>query len=277
MIEVAQLLGIPFLACLMMAAILGYFGHHVLKREIIFVDIALAQVAAVGSIFAHVVFAVHDNSLAAFGCSLGCVLVAAAFYAYVRQAIVQISLEAVIGVSYAIAAAAALFLVGVAVGGHIHIQKILAGSLLWAQWSDLGTSLLVFSAIGACLYLVRKPLAKISEGDRQGGAAGPRAIALDFLFYALLGVVITLAVRIAGIVVVFSYLVMPATAATILCQHQTVRLIITWLVAFLASLAGLLFAYWLDFSVGPAIALFLGIALIIAGGIGQLRQRFTLA
>ena len=153
MLPIIQILGLPFLACILMSSILGYLGIHVLKREVIFIDIALAQIAAVGSIAAHMIFEAHGDSPTAYLCSFGCVLLAAGFYAFVRSRIFHISLEAVIGISYAIAAAATLFLVGIAPGGHMHIQHILSGSLLWTTWKQIIVSLIVFSAIGLCFYL----------------------------------------------------------------------------------------------------------------------------
>ena len=264
MLPIIQILGLPFLACVLMSSILGYLGTHVLKREVIFIDIAMAQIAAVGSIAAHMAFEAHGDSPMAYLCSLGCVLLAAVFYAFVRSRFLQISLEAVIGISYAIAAAAALFLVGVAPGGHMHIQHILSGSLLWTCWRQIITSLIVFSLVGLAFYLIRKPITEVSNSYQKGTAKGLRVVFWDFVFYMLLGIVITLAVQVAGIVVVFGYLIIPATMSAIYSSRLTIQLIIIWVTAITASMAGLLFAYFLDFSIGPAIALLLGCELIIA-------------
>ena len=244
-----------------------------LKREVIFIDIALAQIAAVGSIAAHMIFEAHGDSLLAYLCSFGCVLVAAGFYAFVRSRIIQISLEAVIGISYAIAAAAALFLVGIAPGGHMHIQHILSGSLLWTCWRQIITSLIVFSLIGLAFYLIRKPIAQTSNDYQKGTTKGLRVVFWDFVFYVLLGVVITLSVQIGGIVVVFAFLIIPATISATLALRSGLQITIIWTSAVLASLIGLLFAYYLDFSIGPAIAMFLGCELIIAGLVRKLQQR----
>ena len=261
---IIQILGLPFLACILMGSILGYLGIHVLKREVIFIDIALAQIAAVGSIAAHLAFKVHGDSTVAYTCALGCVLLAAVFYAVTRNRITQISIEAVIGISYAIAAAGALFLVGIAPGGHVHVQQILSGSLLWTNWRDVVLSLFVFSAIGACFYIFRKPLNRLSNNYDKVHAEGLKTAMWDFVFYMLLGIVITLAVQIAGIVVVFAFLIIPATISALFSSYWSIRMIISCAAMAIASLAGLLFAYYLDFSIGPAIALFLGGELIIA-------------
>jgi len=146
--QVIGILGLPFLACLLMGTILGYLGIHVLKREVIFIDIALAQIAAVGSIVAHLAFEAHGDSLLAYICSFICILLASVFYALIKNRISQISLEAIIGISYALAAAGILFLVGIAPGGHVHIQHILSGSLLWTSWRQIITALIVFAVIG---------------------------------------------------------------------------------------------------------------------------------
>jgi zinc/manganese transport system permease protein len=263
MSQLIQIIGLPFLACIMMGSVLGYMGIHVLKREVIFVDIALAQVAAVGAIISHLAFEAHEGSVLSYGCSLAAVFFVAAIYALARIGLTQISLEAVIGISYAIAAAAALFLVGISPGGHIHIQEILSGSLLWTSRRDIISGLLVFLVVGFCFYLFRKPLTGISNNYRQIHSRKAGAVFWDFVFYLLLGVVITLSVQMGGIIVVFAYLIIPATISAVLTSRLGLQLIIIWTATIAASVSGLLFAYYLDFSIGPAIALFLGLELII--------------
>ncbi|UCG51729.1 MAG: metal ABC transporter permease [Candidatus Latescibacterota bacterium] len=265
MVEVISVQGLPFLSCLVMLAILVYIGIHVLKREVIFIDIALAQIAAVGAIAAHVAFHWHGHSIYAHVLALGSTLIAAAFFAIVRRRIVEIPLEAVIGVSYAVSAAAALFMVGVAPGGHVHIHEMLAGSILWATWSDVLWSAGVFAVVGMCFVLFRKPFRTISESYESAIASGYNTLGWDFLFYALLGVVITVAVRIAGVVVVFTFLIIPATLSAAFASGWTVRLAIAWVAGAVSAALGLLFADRYDFSVGPAIGLFLGAALVVVG------------
>lgn len=269
MLPIIQILGLPFLACVLMSTILGYLGIHVLKREVIFIDIALAQVAAVGSIAAHLVFKVHGDSLVGYICATVFVLIAAAIYAVIRNKIFQIPLEAIIGISYAVAAAGALFLVGIAPGGHIHIQHILSGSLLWVGRRQIILSLLVYSAVGLCFYFIRKPVTEISNNYQSGSTTGAKVIFWDFIFYLLLGIVITLSVQIAGVVLVFAYLIIPATISATFSARPGIQIGIVWSTPIAASLGALLFAYYLDFSIGPAIALFLGCELVIASVIAK--------
>ncbi|HIJ67165.1 MAG TPA: metal ABC transporter permease [Planctomycetes bacterium] len=271
--QIIQILGLPFLACVIMGVILGYMGISVLKREVIFVDIALAQIAAVGSIAAHLALEVHGDCLTGYASSLAFVLLAAVFYAFVRRRVFQLSLEAVIGISYAIAAAGALFLVGIAPGGHLHVQTMLSGSLLWATWRDVITAVVLFSLVGFCFFIFRRPFKRISDNYYEAVTEGMNVICWDFAFYALLGVVITLAVRIAGVVAVFAFLIIPATTSAIVSPGGTGRIVITWLVSILASVGGLLFAYYLDFSIAPSIVLFLVLLLIIVSIISKYLQR----
>lgn len=274
MSQLIQIIGLPFLACILMGSILGYIGIHVLKREVIFVDIALAQVAAVGAIVSHLVFEAHEGSMLSYICSLAAVFSVAALYALARISINQISLEAIIGISYAIAAAAALFLVGIAPGGHIHIQEILSGSLLWTSRGDIISGLFVFVIAGFCFYLFRRPLNSISNNYRQIHIKKAGMIFWDFIFYLLLGVVITLSVQMGGIVVVFAYLIIPAAISAVFASRLGLQLIIIWAAIITASISGLMFAYYLDFSIGPAIALFLGAELIIAALINTTRSNY---
>jgi zinc/manganese transport system permease protein len=275
--QLVEILGIPLLVCLEMIAILGYLGIHVLKREVIFIDIALAQIAAVGAIGAELAFEAHGHSALGYSCAFGATLVAAAFFSLVRRRVVQIPLEAVIGVSYAIAAAGALFLVGIAPGGHVHVQQMLAGSILWATWADVVWAGLLFGLVGSCFYVFRRPFASISEDYEGTAREGANTLGWDLLFYALLGVVVTLAVRIAGVVVVFAFLIIPATLSALLASGWRERLIVAWATGAIASVLGLLFAERLDFSVGPAIALFLGAALVLVGLLRLLRASRSLS
>jgi len=144
-------------------------------------------------------------------------------------------------------------------------------------------SLLTFSAVGFCFYLIRKPLTNISnsyqpfdklravsEVEPQARNSGVKVVFWDFIFYLLLGIVITLSVQIGGVVVVFAYLIIPATISAIFSSHLVKQLIIIWVAVIVASIAGLLFAYYFDFSVGPAVALFLGGELTVAAIISKL-------
>lgn len=268
MTELIRILGLPFLACVVFGIILGYLGIHVLRREVIFVDIAVAQVAAVGAIAAHLTFHVEENTPIAYAASFACVMLISAFYALARHKISQIPIEAVIGISYAITAAAGLFLIGIA-PGHAHAQEMLAGNLLWVTGRDVAWNLVAFLLVGLLLYVFRKPLSAASDDYDAAAAQGLNVVWWDFLFYLLLGVVITLTVQVAGVVTVFAFLIIPATTSALFSTRLAHRMLIGLVVVGVASILGLLFSYYLDFSIGPPVALFLGILLAVAALLGK--------
>jgi len=260
-----EMFGLPLLACAAMVVILPYIGLHVLKREVIFIDIALAQFAALGALVAHVIFHVHGASLAGYSAAFASTLVGAAFYAFARIRVRSIGLETVIGVTYAIAAAGALFVAGTAPGGHVHVQNMLAGSILLITFADVLRAAVGFAAAGLGFLIFRKPFARISADYAQGGGAGVRAGLWDFVFYALTGVVITLAVSIGGVILVFALLIIPATASALFSGRWGTRLAFAWAIGAAAAVMGVLFAARFDFSVGPSISMILTAVLAVAG------------
>lgn len=261
--NIVSMLALPLVACLMMTVILSYLGLHVIKREVIFIDIAVAQVAALGAIIAHMQFHVHGDSLAALSCAIGATLLVALFFAAVRRYITQLPIEATIGITYALVAAGALFMIGKSSAGHTHIQEMLAGSLLWVDARALGWSALAFILAGIGFFLCRKPFQNISDNYESAVESGKSVILWDFLFYALCGIVITFAVRLAGVVVVFCFLIIPAALAALFAESWKIRLMIAWVVGAIASITGLLFCQYLDFSAGVSVALFLGVLLVV--------------
>jgi len=271
MSDTIAILGMPFLVCTLLATMLGYLGIHVVKREIIFVDIAMAQIAAVGGIVAHLLFDVHDDSIVAFLCGMTMIGLAAVFFATARVRLPQVSLEAIIGVTYAVSAGGALFLVGIAPGGHMHVEKLLSGNLLWTSRADLWWMAAVFTPVVVIFLGARKPLGRLTD-PQNSDSKGSRILGWDVVFYLILGMVITLAVRLAGIVLVFAYLVIPATLSLMLSLGWMGRVLVVWAVGISASGFGLIFAYKLDFSVGPSIALFLGLGLTLTAVIKQARE-----
>jgi zinc/manganese transport system permease protein len=272
MMDFLEMFGAPLVACILMGAVLSHLGMHVLKREVIFIDIAVAQVAAVGTLAAHMIFDVEEESFVSYLCSLACVLAMAGFYAVIRWKVRNISIEAVIGISYAIAAAGAMFLVGIQ-PGHAHAHEILAGGLLWVTWPDVGIAAAVFVLVGIALYAFRKPLSVACGNHSSTARHDLRVMVWDFVFYALLGVVITIAVRLSGVVTVFAMLIIPATASAFFASTEFARLLLAWITVVIASLGGMLLSYHYDFCAGPAIAVCLGVLLTAAAIFIRIPQR----
>jgi zinc/manganese transport system permease protein len=262
--EILAFLFPPFVACLSMLGILGYLGIHVLEREIIFIDIALAQIAAVGATCAIVFLGVEEQSPVALVCAISVTVLAALFFSTAGKRITQISQEAVIGVSYAIAAAAALLFLALAAGGDVHVEHMLTGSILWASWPDIIFGLVIYTLVAVVHYIFRDRFIAVSRDYRQAAVGGIRVEWWDFLFYVSLGIVITITVKIAGILVIFSLLIIPATFSALFVSTWRKRLIYAWGMGTTAITAGLAFSYIFDFSCGPSVVSFLGLELIAA-------------
>ncbi len=252
----------PFVASISILAILVYLGIHVLEREIIFIDIALAQIAAVGSTTAAVFLHLHDHGPVSMLIAFGFTLVAAGFFSAVDRRITQITHEAVIGVAYAIAAAGALFIMGMHSGGHVHLENMLTGSILWAQWPDIFFCLAIFVAVGVFHWKYRKKFITLSENYHDKKLEGRPSAWWDFFFYATMGLVITISVKIAGVLVIFAFLIIPATISAMLASTWKKRLLYGWGIGIVAIILGLWFSFTFDFTCGTSIVAFLGLALI---------------
>ncbi|MBN2415932.1 metal ABC transporter permease [bacterium] len=263
----------PFLACAVILILLGYLGIHVIKREIIFIDIALAQIAAVGATAAHLFLGVENGTGVAYGVSFAFTVVAALFFAQIDKRITRISHEAIIGVTYAIAAAMALFILAMAAGGDIHMEHMLTGSILWATWADILLCSGLFAAVGLFHLLFRRRFIDISDNYQRihEHATGKTAL-WDFLFYVSLGLVITFSVKIAGVLVIFSFLIIPSVFSALFADSWKTRILIAWGMGLAAVICGLLFSYYCDFSTGPSVIMFLGLFLLIAALAGGRKQ-----
>lgn len=263
MLEVLSFLFPPFVACILMIGILGYLGIHVLKREVIFIDIAMAQVAALGSLIAVILFQAEEHGILAYGFAFGTTVLASLFYAQIGKKVKEIPHEAIIGVSYAIAAAAALFVLGLSTGADVHMEHMLTGSILWASWQDILICAIVFSLVGAFHYRFRHCFMCLADKMEKTDHHEKSAL-WDFLFYVSMGLIITLVVHIAGVLVIFSFLIIPATISALFSNSWKFRLLIAWGSGILASLLGLAFSYTLDFSCGPSVVSFLVLILLIS-------------
>ncbi|OVE79925.1 hypothetical protein BVY01_01255 [bacterium I07] len=270
--EAVQFLIPPLFACTIILTLLGYLGMHVLKREIIFIDIALAQIAAVGATFAHVFFHSEADSLLAYGTAFAFTVLASLFFAQIGKRITQISHEAIIGVSYAIAAAGALFIISLDAGGEVHIEHMLTGSILWAQWPDILLCAGILLLVGVFHFLYRKKFISLSEAYAEK-LTPKRAAFWDFLFYSSMGLVITVSVKLAGVLVIFSFLIIPATFSALFAIGWSKRLKIAWAIGLFSIICGLAFSYSLDFSCGPSVVSFLGLSLIIGGIASKIKKQ----
>ena len=241
-----QFLAPPFAMCLILAGIHCYLGLHVLARGVIFVDLSLAQVAALGATVA-ILFGYEPKTLATYCMSLSATFLAAALFALARRYEKVFSQEAIIGITYALASAAAVLVLDRSPHGAEHIKEILVGQILWVTWHDVGKTAIIYGAVSIVHWIFRKQLIKSSFGS---GDAGGR---WDFWFYALFGVVITSSVSLAGVLQVFAYLIVPSVVSTLFLKSISARLLWGWGLGFVLSLIGIFLSYRWDLPVGAFI------------------------
>lgn len=260
MLEMLEFMAAPFAACVVLVGIHAYLGLHVLLREVIFVDLALAQIAALGTVVALV--AGHPpGSYASITFSLGAAILGAAIFAITRMRSSKIPQEAIIGLTFVIASAASILVADQAPEGAEQIKELLAGSILWVTWPKVLNVFLLYTAVGLFHYLFRRRFTLISEDPEKAFSLGWNVRLWDFWFYVSFAVVITMSVQIAGVLMVFSYLVAPAIIALALSTSWSIRIAIGCAVGLTGSVLGLIASYRWDMPSGPAIVCFLGVIL----------------
>ncbi|HXA98326.1 MAG TPA: metal ABC transporter permease [Candidatus Dormibacteraeota bacterium] len=263
-----EFLWLPLLACLILTAIHVYLGLHVLARGVIFVDLALAQVAALGISVAFL--AGHPiQSDAAYWYALAFTVGGAGLFSLSRVHRAPIPQEAVIGIVYAVSAAAAVLVVDRAPQGGEHIKTLLVGSILTVSGGEVVELALLYGLIGALHLAVHRPLLEISFDPDRARAHGRRLRGWDFLFYVTFGIVVTSSVRIAGVLLVFSYLIVPAAVAALLTASVPRRLLIGWSVGALVSAGGLWASFAWDLPTGATVVTaFGGLMALVAAALG---------
>ncbi len=246
----------PLAMCLVLTGIHGYLGIHVLSRKVIFVDLALAQIAALGSTYA--VLLGYDPRLPGDGLvvylfSLGFTFVGAAVFAFTRMRNEKIPQEAFVGIVYAMASAVALLLLAKSPGEGEHIKEMLVGNILLVTWPTVLKTAGIYAVLGVFHFVFRKPFFEISHDPDAARASGRHVRWWDFLFYASFGLVITSSVAVAGVLLVFSFLIVPAVIAFLYQERTGRRIVFAWIVGTACSAAGMLVSYYGDLPTGPSV------------------------
>lgn len=254
----------PLVACVVLVAMHSYLGLHVIARGVIFVDLALAQMAALGATTAFL-FNVSPDSTTGFAVALAFATIGAAIFALTRTETLRVPQEAIIGIVYVVASAAAILVADRAPRGAEHIKEMLSGTILWVTWPTILKIAAIYAAIGAFQYAFRKRFLTISFEPERALAEGWNIQLWDFLFYASFGLVITLSVAVGGVLMVFTFLVVPAVIAFFFTRVQRWMAVISWVTGGIASAAGLGLSYMSDLPTGPAIVCTFGVVLILAG------------
>ncbi len=257
-----QIMTLPLLACLVLTGIHAYLGLHVIERQVIFVDLALAQIAALGASLALLVG--HDmHSAESYWISLGLTIVGAGLFSLSRLRQQKIPQEAIIGITYVVSAAILIMVHNRCGEGDEHIRQALIGNVLLVRPEEVIKIFLIYSAVGLFHFFYREKFLLISQRPEEAFKRGMNVKLWDFLFYASFGIVVTSSVKIAGVLLVFSFLVVPAAAAVLFSQTVKGRLVLGWGIGFLASILGMAVSYFLDFPTGASVVCVFGLLLVI--------------
>ena len=264
-LSILEFLAAPFAASLIIAGIHAYLGVHVVERGVIFVDLSLAQIAAFGSTIAMLVPFMGENPHGpwAYWTSLAFTFVGAAIFSTIRVRRARIPQEAIIGISYAVASAATILAMSKATSEAEHLKGMLVGNILAVSWLEVRDTAWLYAAIGVFHYLFRRRFLAISLNHDGAEAQGPSIRLWDFLFYASFGVVVTRSVAIAGVLLVFCYLIVPSVAAMLYAESIGKRLAIGWTMGTVVSALGIYLSVQLDLPTGATMVCTFGLVLIL--------------
>jgi zinc/manganese transport system permease protein len=249
----------PVVAALVILSIHAYLGLHVIAREVIFVDLAFAQIAAFGTTVA-LLAGIEVGTTPSLLFALGATLLGALVFSFTRMDESPVPQEAIIGITYVVASAAVILLAGLTAEGAEHIKETMTGTLIWVGWPAIGKMAVVYALVGAFHFALRRPFLAVSFHPEHA-----QNIRLwDFLFYVSFGVVISFSVEIAGVLMVFSSLVVPAVVAFFFTDRFGVALVIAWVSGALAIVGGIGASFIWDLATGPLLVCTFGAVLVLA-------------
>lgn len=268
--ETLLFLATPIAASILLAGVLGYFGTHILTRGIIFIDIAIAQIAAVGTMIGLLLgFAEESSGVQLLSYIFTGVVIGS--FAFLRTKESVIPAEAVIGIIYCLGLALALLLADRIPGGSNYITKTITGNILWVTWDKVLRIGLLFAGVGLIHLVFGAKFMSLSEVCRINPGLGFRDKVFNLLFYVTFCIIVVKAVLIGGIFLVFTLLIAPSVAAALYFQSWLSRMAWSWLIGILGAVAGIFLSYFLNISNGPAIVVLLGLLVFILAFIKLLR------
>jgi zinc/manganese transport system permease protein len=274
-LDVLKFLAAPFVASLILAGIHAYLGVHVVERGVIFVDLSLAQIAALGSTIAILLpFTGQDpHGPWVYWTGLVFTFIGAAIFSTVRVRRARIPQEAVIGIAYAVASAATILAMSHATSESEHLKDMLVGNILAVSWENVGKTAALYAVIGVFHYVFRRQFLAISMDHDKAEREGIAVRRWDFLFYASFGFVVTSSVLIAGVLLVFCYLIVPSVAAMLFADRIGPRLAIGWTMGTVVSALGIYLSVKLDLPTGAAMVCTFGLVLILMAAVRPFVRR----
>jgi zinc/manganese transport system permease protein len=263
--SILQFLLAPFVASLILTGIHAYLGVHVVERGVIFVDLSLAQIAALGATVAILMpFSGGDpHHSSVYWVSLGFTFIGAAVFSTIRSRRARIPQEAIIGISYAVASGAAILAMSKSTSEAEHLKDMLVGNILAVSWPEVTKTAALYGAIGLFHYIFRRQFLAISLNHEKAELSGNSIRFWDFLFYASFGFVVTSSVSIAGVLLVFCYLIVPSVGAMLYAERIGPRLAIGWTIGTVVSALGVYLSLVLDLPTGATIVCTFGVVLIV--------------
>jgi zinc/manganese transport system permease protein len=261
MIDIIVFMAPAICMCIILVGICGYVGIHVVMREVIFIDIALAQIAALGISFG-MFFGLKLSDPVIYLVSLLSTLLAAFLLSMTRKLKSQVPQEAFIGILYATGAAAVILAGDRLPHGSEQVHDLMMGHLLWVNWTEVFIYFLIYFILGTIFYFLHPRLLKISFMKNDNKKKKEKLVLWDFIFYGLLGILVTFAVRVSGVLLVFGFLIVPAVIGTLIGKSFLSKLAIGWISGVLVSLIGSYLSYSLDFPTGGMVVVTLGLSLL---------------
>ena len=264
-LTMVEFLAAPFVASLILTGIHAYLGVHVVERGVIFVDLSLAQIAALGATIALLmpISEGDPHGPVVYWISLGFTFIGAAVFSMIRTRRARIPQEAIIGISYAVASAAAILAMSKSTSQAEHLKDMLVGNIIAVSWAEVARTALLYGIIGAFHYVFRSKFLAISMNPQRAEAEGISLRFWDFLFYASFGFVVTSSVSIAGVLLVFCYLIVPSVAAMLFADRIGPRLAIGWSMGTIVSALGVYLSLVLDLPTGATIVCTFGLVLVV--------------
>ena len=262
----------PFAASLILTGIHAYLGVHVVERGVIFVDLSLAQIAALGATIALLlpISGGDPHGPVVYWISLAFTFIGAAVFSTIRGHRARIPQEAIIGICYAVASAAAILAMSKATSEAEHLRDMLVGNILAVSWEEVFKTAALYGAVGLFHYLFRRQFLTISIDPARAEREGISIRFWDFLFYASFGFVVTSSVAIAGVLLVFCYLIVPSVAAMLYADHVGTRLAIGWGMGTVVSALGVYLSLQLDLPTGATIVCTFGLVLVLMAAVRPL-------
>jgi zinc/manganese transport system permease protein len=238
-----------------------YLGYHIVKRGIIFVDLSLAQISALGGCIAILSgYTGEDFPYINYAISLGATLICAALFAFFRSKKQKIPIEALIGVCYAGAGAFSLLILEKSATGTEDVKNMLTGSILTASANEITLICILYLIIGLIHFIFRKKFMFITDNLKKAEAMKMRIRLWDIFFYATFGFVVTSSVKIAGVLMVFAFLVVPSVNAALFTDNPAKRIWLGWVIGFAGVVLGIEFSLRFNYATAPSvIAMFIAV------------------